>query len=214
MDIAILKDVVDILAKITVLIGALWGVYKFRQYRELKQRIQLDIDANLYRLSSPEETNAYTWDKDGKRVTTPKQPDTHAVEILLKFTNKGFTRMRLFNVQVGANTMRPPNKAELDENDGHLHLMRIFTSGNIVPIFYVKNKPIEETSFYYIEPGVAQTISYLALIPEPRELVQILAKFNLEQKRMFPIPDAGKKGLYPHTAARTYKIDSDGSLVK
>jgi hypothetical protein len=212
--VGIYADIVDILVKITVLIGAVWGVYKFVQYRELKQRIQLDIDAAMYRLTSPEQTRAFNWDRQGNRVTVPVQSRTHAIEILLKFTNKGFTRMRLFNIQIGVNTMRPQNEAQFDQDDGHLHLTRVFTSGNIVPLFEVKDKSIEETSFYYIEPGVEQTISYLTLITEPRELVQVHAKFSLEQKRIFPTKDVGEKGVYPHTAARTYKLNSDGSLAK
>ena len=207
-------DIVDILVKITVLVGTLWGVYKFVQYRELKQRIQLDVDANLYKLSSAEKIDSFHWDRQGERVTVPAQPHTHAIEILLKFTNKGFTRMRLFNIQIGVNTMRAPNKAQFDEEDGHLHLTRIFTSGNIVPLFPVSEKPIEETSFYYIEPGVEQTISYLTLITEPRELVQIYAKFSLEQQRIFPKKDVGEKEIYPHTAARTYKLNLDGSFAR
>jgi hypothetical protein len=207
-------DMVNILVAITVLMGALWAVYKFVQYRELKQRIQLDIDANMYRLASPEQAEAFSWDRQGNRVTVPAQPRTHAVEILLKFTNGGFTRMRLFNIQVGVNTMRPQNEAQFDQDDGHLHLTRIFTSGNIVPIFRVNDRPVEETSFYYIEPGIEQTISYLTLITEPREVVQIYAKFSLEQERLFPTREVGAKGIYPHTAARSYKVNSDGSFVK
>jgi len=212
--VSLYADILDILVKITVLIGVVWGVYKFVQYRELKQRIQLDIDATMHKLTSPEQTEAFNWDRQGKRVIVPIQPRTHAIEILLKFTNKGFTRMRLFNIQIGVNTMRPQNEAQFDQDDGHLHLTRVFTSGNIVPPFRVKDKPVEETSFYYIEPGVEQTISYLTLITEPRELVQVHAKFSLEQKRIFPTKDVGEKGVYPHTAARTYKLNSDGSLAK
>jgi len=204
--IGIYGDIVDILVKITVIIGAVWGFYKFFQYRELKQRIQLNIDANIYELTSPEQTKAFNWDRQGNRETVPVQPRTHAIEILLKFTNKGFTRMRLFNIQIGVNTMRLQNESQFDQNDGHLHLTRVFTSGNLVPVFRVKDKPVEETSFYYIEPGIEQTISYLTLITEPRELVQIYAKFSHEQKRIFPTMDVGEKGLYPHTAARTYKL--------
>ena len=212
--IGIYANIVDILVKITVLCGAVWGVYKFVQYRELKQRMQLEIDASMYKLASPEQTEAFNWDPHGNRMTVPAQPRTHAIEILLKFTNKGFTRMRLFNIQIGVNTMRPQNEAQFDQDDGHLHLSRLFTSGNLVPVFRVKDRTVEETSFYYIEPGVEQTISYLTLISEPRQLVQIYAKFSLEQKRIFPTKDVGEKGVYPHTAARTYKLNSDGSLAK
>ncbi|MDD5323349.1 MAG: hypothetical protein PHD43_22605 [Methylococcales bacterium] len=185
MDITTVGNYIDIFVKIAALLGGGWGVYKFVQYRELKQRIQLEIDAQLYKLTSSEQTEAFTWDRQGNRVTVPVQPRTHAVEILLKFTNKGFTRMRLFNIQIGINTMRSQNEARFDPEDGHLHLTRIFTSGNLVPVFRVKDKPVEDTSFYYIEPGVEQTVSYLTLITEPRELVQIYAKFSFEQKRLF-----------------------------
>jgi hypothetical protein len=207
-------DLVDILVKLTVVAGSAWAVYKFTQYRELKQRVQLDIDAKLYRLAAPEQVGTFTWDRQGKRVDAPAQPCTHAIEILLKFTNKGFTRLRLFNIQAGINTMRAHNEAQFDEDDGHLHLTRMHTSGNLVPLFQVKDRPIEETSFYYIEPGVEQTISYLTLITEPRELVQIYARFSLEQKRLFPERSVGEKGLYPHTAAKTYQVRPDGTLAK
>lgn len=212
--IGVYADLIDIFVKITVLIGAVWGVYKFMRYRELKQRIQLDIDINVYKLAVAEEVEMFNWDKEGRRVTVPVQQLTHAVEVLLKFNNRGFTRMRLFNIQIGVNTMRQEHKALFDEEDGHLHLTRVFTSGNIVPQFPVDGKPIEKTSFYYIEPGVQQTIMYLTLIPAPRDLVQIFAQFSMEQKRIFPQRSDEKKGLYPHTAARTFKLDSNGALVK
>ncbi len=45
--------------------------------------------------------------------------------------------MRLFNIQIGVSTMQPQNEAQFDQEDGHLNLTRVFTSGNIVPIFHV-----------------------------------------------------------------------------
>jgi hypothetical protein len=207
-------EIVDILVKLTVLFGVGWGVYKFVHYRELKQRIQLELDANMHELTSPELTEAFSWDEEGNRETVPAQSHTHALEILLKFTNKGFRRMRLYNIQIGVNTMRPQNQAQFDPDDGHLKLTRVFTSGNIVPLFRVKDKAVEKSSFYYIEPGVEQTISYLTLVTEPRELVQIYARFSLEQKRIFPQKAVGQKRIYPATAARTYKLNSDGSMIE
>ena len=211
--ISTIANIADIVLKIATLLGGIWAAYKVMQYRELKQRIQLDIDANMYALDPPEQVETFTWDRQGNRVTAPARPHTHAVEILLNFANKGHTRLRLFNIQVGINTMRPQDEAQFDPGDGHLHLTRIFTSGNIVPTFKVPGRPVEETSFYYIEPGVEQTVSYLALVSEPRQLIQIYAKFSLEQERIFPTRDIGSKGVYPHTAARTYKINPDGSLT-
>ena len=204
----------DILLKIATLVGLIFGAYKVLQYRELKQRIQLDIDAHMYPLDSPENVEAFTWDKQGNRVSVPSKPHTHVVEVLLKFTNKGYTRMRLYNIQVGINSMRAQNEAQLNSEDGHLSLTRIFTSGNIVALFEVKGKPIEKTSFYYIEPGIEQTVSYLTMISEPRQVIQIKAEFSLEQERIFPKKKQSSKGLYPHTASRTFKIGQDGSLEK
>ena len=207
------SDIVDLIVKLTLLIGAVWAIYKVKKYRENKQRIQMEIDANIYKLTSPENVESYTWNKKGERISI-KQEHTHAVEILINFTNKGFVRMRLYNIQVGINTMREIDSVQFDENDGHLHLTNIYTSGNIVPKFPVKHKPLNETSFYYIEPGVTQTISYLELIKQPRELIQIYAKFSLEQKRIFPEKDIGEKKVFPHTAAKTFQIDKNGFPIK
>jgi len=212
-----LLSVIDVLVKAVALIAGVWALLKVKAYRELKNRIQLDIDANIYRLSSPEEARKYNWIRKDQLVTrelTDTRLHTHAVEILLHFTNQGMTRFRLYNVQVGINTMRPINEAEFDEGDGHLHLTRLLTSGNVVPCFPVKGKPIEATSFYYIEPGVKQTITYLALITEPRELIQVSAQFSLEQKRIFPEKILGDMQVYPHTAARTYQLDAQGNAVR
>ena len=106
--------------------------------------------------------------------------------------------------------MRPPNEARIDAADGHLALARIYTSGNIVPIFKVKDRPVsEETSFYYIEPGIEQIITHVCLISEPRELLQVFAMFNLEQLRLFPEITIGPNKLYPHTASKIYSLKED-----
>jgi hypothetical protein len=203
----IFTQIADLAVKIIALaIGGTWAIYKIKEYREFKNWIQLDLDASIYKLTQPEQAEAKTWDKKGEPVDLPPYIHTHAVEVLLTFTNKGKTRVRIFNIQVGINTMRPLGEAEFDKDDGHLHLTRIHTSGNLVPIFRVKGKPIEKTSFYYIEPGVEQKITHLCLIAEPRELLQVFARFSLEQQRIFPGKVLGPKRLYPHTAARTFQL--------
>ena len=199
---------IDMAVKVLALIiGATWALYKIYEYREFKNCVQLDVGANIIRLNEPENASGKTWNKKGESIVSPNQKLTHAVEVTLKFSNKGKTRVKLYNIQIGINSMRPQGQAQFDKDDGHLHLMRLFTSGNIVKEFQVKDKPKEETSFYYIEPAVEQTITYLCLIEEPRELVQVLAKFSLEQKRLFPENETGPKGLYPHTAAKIFPIN-------
>lgn len=207
---------------IALIIGGAWALYKIGEYRELKRWVQLDIDAHLYRLGSEAlPGKSYSWNEDGHRTDITaedaKAADkhyTHAVEVLLTFTNKGKTRCRLYNIQLGINTMREPGDTKLNEDDGHLSLRRLFTSGNIVPKFVTRGRPVEETSFYYIEPGVQQTITYLALIPTPRDLVQVVAEFSLEQRRIFPTKKVGPTGLFPHTAARTFQLDPESQLFK
>jgi hypothetical protein len=212
-DLQIFIDFADLGVKIIALmIGATWAIYKINEYREFKNWIQLDLDANVFKLARPEETRARTWNKQGDPIDLALTKHTHAVEILLRFANKGKTRVRIFNIQAAINTMRPPDQAEFDEGDGHLHLTRIHTSGNLVPIFQVAGKPDEEASFYYIEPGVEQIISHLCLVSEPRELLQVFAMFSLEQRRLFPKRMRDPQGLYPHTVARTFQVMADPQM--
>lgn len=210
----VIVKLVDLIVKIAVLvIGGTWALYKYKEYRVFKKLVQLDLDATIYRLSEPENAQGKTWSKEGKPVELPNKEYKYAVEVLLNFSNKGKTRVKLFNIQLGINSMRQKNKAKFDKDDGHLHLTRILTSGNIVPKFPVKGKPIEETSFYYIEPGVDQTITYLCLISEPRELFQVYAMFSLDEKRLFPKTTRGAKGLYPHTVAKTFPIQISSANI-
>jgi hypothetical protein len=212
--IATVADLIEMLKNIAGLIafivGGLWAWLKIKDYRQFKNWIQLDENTNIYKLDSPVSTSVFTWNKQGERLTQ-KQSCTHVVETLMKFTNRGPTRLRLFNIQIGLNTMRPPDETTFDKEDGHLHMTRIFTSGNLVPEMLVEGKAVELTSFYYIEPSVSQTISFCTLIPQPRELLQVFVQFSMTQKRIFPKNIRLRGGLYPHTAARTYKLNAQGS---
>ncbi|MCB2184431.1 MAG: hypothetical protein KQH63_20585 [Desulfobulbaceae bacterium] len=200
------RIVVELLA---FMIGAIWGYVKFREYRELKHFIQFDIDANIIRLPQSVMANSVTYERDRsgnkKMEVLPEQELMYAVEVYLKFENKGKTRFRLYNAEVALNTMRDTGTharsggAKFDKNTGRTVLKRLRTSGNIVP---------EKTGYYYMEPGVAQTISYLILIPEPKSLLQVIGKFSMEQERIFPYKEKGKLGLLPHTASKTFKVHS------
>jgi hypothetical protein len=281
-----IKDTVDILRGsieiVALVVGAFWVLFKLYEYREFMDWIQLDLDKNLYKLGAPVKAMIYNCKKDEPEPERMLQQSyTHAIEVILKFTNKGKIRVRLYNIQIGINTMRPLTEGtQFDKSSGHLRLTRIFTSGNIVPktqlldfphveayldkfgqtarlagenlpddwhkqqlhvlqnegpakvleklqkiqdshpdvttlqkkLAYLQkrakdSKPIEETSFYYIEPGVEQEITYLALIPQPSELLQVVAQFSLIQKRIFPKEIRATTGdLYPHTVARTYQV--------
>jgi hypothetical protein len=123
-------DLTEILKNLSALVafvfGAGWAWFKIREYRQFKNWIELEVESHLYKLDSPVEANAFTWNRQGER-TTKSQHLTHAVEVLLKFSNKGPTRLRLFNIQIGVNTMRAEGDTQFDEGDGHLHLTRIFT---------------------------------------------------------------------------------------
>jgi hypothetical protein len=209
----LLQTVAAAIQGAAVVAAGAWAVFKVREYRERKNLIELDIDAHLYPLATPITTASVTW-KKGQQLSTLVDPRAHpyALEVLLRFNNKGRTRFRLFNAQVGIGTMRAPDETQFDDEDGHLHLTRLVTSGNIVPLFPVRDKPVEETSFYYMEPGVEQTITYLTLIPKPVELLQVVAEFSFAQRRIFPKQRRLPGGPYPHTAARTYRV-KDGELI-
>ena len=173
--VVILRNIVSILV---IGIAGLWGWYKINEYREFKQWIQFDIDANIYKLNtSTKEMKPFILEKDGTRRKTQPKKHTHVVEVVLKFTNKGKMRLRLYNIQTKISTMSTEDVRLGETEDvrlgeeGHLSLHTIFNSGNIVT---------KKIKFYYIEPQVEQVITFLALITEPRELIRVAGKFSLE----------------------------------
>ena len=94
-----------------------------------------------------------------RRSQPPKIPGRIHVGDTPPVPQQGRTRFRLFNAKIGVNTMRTGDP-KFDKNDGHLHLTRVVTSGKHRSPLWVPGKPLEETAFYYIEPGIEQTISY------------------------------------------------------
>jgi hypothetical protein len=89
---------------------------------------------------------------------------------------------------------------QLDLVDGHLQLSTLLRSGNIVP---------KDIGFYYIEPGVEQTISYLTLIREPNEFLKVNGKFSFEEERIFPTKVVGSKNLIAHSAESVIELNSN-----
>jgi hypothetical protein len=215
-----------------LVIAAAWGAYKLIEYRDLMRLIEFDAKLAIFKLSQPERIKYPNSPKDGTRWEQPggepvEAVVSHLVEVQLIFRNKGKTRFRLFNAQIGLNTMRQPgeirfDKAVGDSNDnaraplmdgnGHVHLTRIFTSGNLVPKMPVRDRPINLTSFFYVEPGIEQVITYVAAITSPREVLQLYAEFSLAQERLFPGATRSSGGLYPHNIARTYAVTDSGLL--
>jgi uncharacterized protein YxeA len=189
--IVILRNIVSILV---IIIAGIWGFYKIKEYREFKQWIQFEIEANIYKLKTPtEKMDPFILEKDGKRRNTQPKKHTHAVEVVLKFTNKGKRRLRIYNIQTKISTM--PTEYVKRGEGGYLSLRTIFNSGNIVP---------KGTGFYYIEPQVEQVITFLTLITEPRELLRVNGKFSLEQDRIFPKKEVLLK--YPSPLKQIYKL--------
>ena len=189
--IVILRNIVSILV---IIIAGIWGFYKIKEYREFKQWIQFEIEANIYKLKTPtEKMDPFILEKDGKRRNTQPKEHTHAVEVVLKFTNKGKRRLRIYNIQTKISTM-PTEDVKRGEG-GYLSLRTIFNSGNIVP---------KGTGFYYIEPQVEQVITFLTLITQPRELLRVNGKFSLAQKRIFPEKDV--PDTYSSPLKQMYKL--------
>ena len=216
-----LKVIIQIVA---FLFGTIWAFFKILEFRELKHKIQFEIDAHLYKLEKTVTTCTKTYDAQNNRVCNPLELCTHVVEVLFKFTNKGNRRFRLYNLQAIISTM--PDKVKIRDSDCGLGLERLLTSGNIVPEkltperlhikerltnFLLRKKP---AGFYYIEPGIEQIISYLCIIKKPKEILQVRGSFSLEQQRLFPKNFVGPMGLYPHTAERTYQLDRAGKIIK
>jgi hypothetical protein len=222
----------DLFTIFAIFVGGLWALKKYRDYRENKHWIQFDIYANTIKLQNQIKPWICYSSEDIHHVRQLDQY-AHAVELLFKFTNKGNTRVKIYNIRGKISTMPPPGKdVEISQEDGHLGLCRIFTSGNIVPI---------KTKYYYIEPHVEQTITFLSVIPKPRELIRVTGEFTLANKRHFPnmakfVSEAGickktkkeakqrslldklrrklRPRLLPHTAEKTYRVDNDGFIIQ
>jgi hypothetical protein len=216
-----LKDIIQIVA---FFVGTIWAVFKILEFRELKHKIQFEIDAHMYKLEKPITACTKTYDKRKDLVCNSPKLCTHFVEVLFKFTNKGNRRFRLYNLKTIISTM--PDDVKIRDTDCGLSLERLLTSGNIVPEKLIPEKlPMKErlrnfllrkkpAGFYYIEPGIEQIISYFCIIRKPNEILQVRGCFSLEQQRLFPKEFVGSMGLYPHTAERTYQLDRAGKITK
>lgn len=202
----IVEMLVDLATILAIIIGAIWAWYKWKRYREAKYCIDFSLDAKIINLKTPVEGQRINW-ICGERTLEPKCKHTHAIEIYLHLKNLSKIRFTLHNIDIAIQTLRPPGETTFDKSTGHLSMQRIFTSGNITSRYNKNTRKCEPFS-YYIEPGVTQTITYLALVSEPRELLQIIGAFSLEQERIFPGHRIGKLGLFPHTAVKTYQVDS------
>lgn len=221
----------DLLTIFAIIIGGFWAWKKFRQYRENKHWIQFDIGANTIKLE--ESVKPWTSLKNNNLEGLKLSDYSYAIEIRFKFTNKGNTRVKIYNIRGRISTMPPLGKNAVYQKDGHLSLCTIFKSGNVVP---------KNIIYYYIEPHVEQTITFLALIPKPRELLRVRGEFTLANKRHFSdmaefwsvgeicskkemkeirpkslsymIKRKLRPRLKPHSAERIYVIDKDGLIVK
>jgi hypothetical protein len=194
---------------VAFLAGSIWALYKIREFRELKHRIGFEVEADIYPLSSPVTASRPTWNVKREQEFLAPELQTHAIEIRASFDNRGNRRFRLYNLQLAVNTMRLPAETKFDPDVGYVSLRRVHTSGNVVPEMKVGDLPPEETSFFYIEPGVKQTISYVTLLSQPAELIQVVGEFSLEQRRIFPKARIGPMRLIPHTASKTYRFPSN-----
>lgn len=177
----ITKNLLEILV---IFIAGIWALYKINEFREFKHWMQFDIDANIYPMSKSNyiERGYYSWDKNGEREYKGQKRLTHVLEILFRFTNKGKTRVKIYNIQATIYTIN--SNMELDAEEGHLCLKDPISTGNIVG---------KNIKFYYIEPQVEQTISYLTLIEKPNDIIKIKGKFCLDEKRIYPKKEKGIK---------------------
>jgi hypothetical protein len=174
----------DKIAIILAILGFIWTFFKIKEFREFKHWIQFDIDANIYPLSRDITTYSYNWSQ-GDGVTKSLEDHTHAIEILFKFNNKGKTRIKIYNIQAEFRTSLHRSGNYLNNEEGHLRFNRPpIVTGNIVP---------KNVGFYYIEPQVEQTITYLTLIKIPGDIISILGRFCQDNVRIYPEKESGRK---------------------
>jgi hypothetical protein len=170
------------LESIVIIIVGIWGIFKILEFREFKHWIQFEVDVNLYPLSKSIYAESFEWDEYGKR-SSKHEAFTHVLNILFKFNNKGKTRVKIYNIHAKISTLPPLDNIYLSKEDNHLRFFSTWT-GNIVP----KSK-----KFYYIEPQVEQTITYLTLIAKPRDLIRIHGEFCQDHNRIYPNKENNNK---------------------
>jgi hypothetical protein len=178
-DLYLNKDLLDTIRTtleiIVIFIAGIWAIFKILEFREFKHWIQFEIDANFYPLRENINANSYIWDEYGKG-SEKNETFTHVLELLFKFNNKGKTRVKIYNIHAKISTLPPIDNNYLSSKDGHLRFFSIWT-GNIVP---------EKKKFYYIEPQVEQTITYLTLIRKPKDIIRIHGEFCQDHERIYP----------------------------
>jgi hypothetical protein len=165
----------EFLEIIVIFIAAIWAIFKISEFREFKHWIQFEVDANIYPLDESIKSLSYEWDDKGERFSENKI-FTHVLEILFKFTNKGKTRVKIYNIHAQISTLSQKGNDYLSKEDGHLRFHSYWT-GNIVPRW---------KKFYYIEPQVEQIIRYLTLIEKPRDILKIHGEFCQDHQRIYP----------------------------
>jgi hypothetical protein len=204
-------DIVQILLALSALIAGVWAIFRFVIFREDKFWLEFDIVAEYKRIKNKVNCEKYFWEKNIDEIKIEKKDVSYFIETTLRITNKGKTRVRIYNMQIAIKTMNNTGDLLFSKEDGRIKLKTIHRSGNLVPEMHIKGKDINKTSFYYIEPGVKQEIHYVTLIEEPFEILQVEGKFNLSKKRL-PIKDIqNDRSLYPHTATKIYLITSQCS---
>ncbi len=183
-----------------------------------KNWIQFDISVKLFPLDEKIKTAYISCNKKKIMSEFSTRYNNYIAEIVCKFFNKGRKPFKLYNLQVWLNTLKlkredGSDKKLFDEKTGRLRLSRIFTSGNLLDSNIIDNSQKNSDNYYYIGPQIEQNISFLTLIPEPKEVIQVNGRFSLEQKRIFPSEDIGELNVNPHTASTTYKIGKNGFIL-
>lgn len=147
-DCSLLRFTIDNSQKLLIIVGGLVALYEYHRFRRYGAKSQWTLDYTI----SPIQTSK----------------GCYLLDIRPKVTNVGRVRQYFPLIEVWANTLSEQD-IKVAKDKGKLKLRRrVLQKTNIVKD---PNDP------YFVDPNVTQVFSHTALISEPGEYLQVVARF-------------------------------------
>ncbi len=163
------KKAVEIIETALEALAIICAGWWFLYTTQFKPRIQFDIQCQAFAL-----------DLD-KRI--------FLAEIALTFENKGFVEHRIHDLALSVHGITYPDP-KTGTSESADFTTCLFPRQVIVPAKY---------NWYFVRPGVRQTITHPVLLENPGTVIRVTAGFNYK-----------KDSQWPHTARRFFAVTATG----
>ena len=152
------KSWVQVTASLGSLLALCAAAFWFFRTSKSKQRIQFDLDCQIYALSN--------------------NPNEKVAEIHFCFENKGFVEHRIYNLTVSVHSLISEQELDVKNETGELQFKRrILARTSLLPRI---------GDFYFIRPGVRQVITHIVPINSHDSLIRVTAGFHYVERGAIP----------------------------